>query len=81
MAWSNLSKNLMSQIEQIEGGLRLMVRALVGRIKKVQRVIVEAMKKEMDDTVSVFVYANRLSKCVIVEIVGALSVHSSGPVF
>ena len=44
-------------------------------------VIVEAMKKEMDDTVSVFVYANRLSKCVIVEIVGALSVHSSGPVF
>ncbi|KAK9184432.1 hypothetical protein WN943_024782 [Citrus x changshan-huyou] len=34
MAWSNLSKNLISQIEQIEGGLRLMVRALIGRIKK-----------------------------------------------
>ena len=36
MTWSNLSKNLMSQIEQIEGGLRLMVRALIGGIKKVQ---------------------------------------------
>ena len=36
MTWSNLSKNFMSQIEQIEGGLRLMVWALIGRIKKVQ---------------------------------------------
>ncbi|KAK9174933.1 hypothetical protein WN944_026937 [Citrus x changshan-huyou] len=34
MVWSNLSKNLMSQIEQIEGGLRLMVQALISRIKK-----------------------------------------------
>ncbi|KAH9671002.1 protein INAPERTURATE POLLEN1 [Citrus sinensis] len=83
LLFRNLSKNLMSQIEQIEGGLRLMVRALVGRIKKGQSdeglkgVIVEAMKKEMDDTVSVFVYANRLSKCVIVEIVGALNLAQS----
>ncbi|KAL9438748.1 hypothetical protein AB3S75_024428 [Citrus x aurantiifolia] len=36
MAWRNVSKNLMSQIEQIECGLRLMVPALIGRIKKVQ---------------------------------------------
>ncbi|GAY64178.1 hypothetical protein CUMW_231590 [Citrus unshiu] len=36
MAWRNMSKNLMSQIEQIECGLRLMVLALIGRIKKVQ---------------------------------------------
>ena len=73
-----------------------MVRALIGRIKKVQSednrglvafegrdeglkgVIVEAMKEEMDDTVSVFVDVHRLRNCVIVEIVGALSVHSSG---
>lgn len=40
----------------------------------------EVMKEEMDDTVSVFVDANRLRKCLIVEIVGALSVHSSGSV-
>ena len=48
-------------------------------------VIVEALKEEMeeetDDTMSVFVDAKRLRKCVIVEIVGALSVHSSGSVF
>ena len=31
-----MPKNLMSQIEQIEGGLRLMVPALIGRIKTVQ---------------------------------------------
>ncbi|KDO37199.1 hypothetical protein CISIN_1g046664mg [Citrus sinensis] len=78
MAWSNVSKSLMSQIEQIEGGLRLMVPALIGRIKTVQRVIGEAIKEEMDDMVSVFVDANRLRKSVIAEIVGALSVHSSG---
>ncbi|KAK9179812.1 hypothetical protein WN943_029017 [Citrus x changshan-huyou] len=38
-------------------------------------VIVEAMKEEMDDTVSVFVDANRLRKYVIVEIVGGLIVE------
>ena len=43
-------------------------------------VIVEAIKEEMDDTMSVFVDANRLRKCVIVEIIGALSVHSSGSI-
>ncbi|KAK9208525.1 hypothetical protein WN944_000882 [Citrus x changshan-huyou] len=32
-------------------------------------VIVEAIKEKMDDMVSVFVDANRLRKCVIVEIV------------
>ncbi|GAY67835.1 hypothetical protein CUMW_259620 [Citrus unshiu] len=37
MAWSNVSKNLMPRIKQIEGGLRLMVPALIGRIKTVQR--------------------------------------------
>ena len=41
-------------------------------------VIGEAIKEEMDDMVSVFVDANRLRKSVIAEIVGALSVHSSG---
>ena len=41
-------------------------------------VIGEAMKEEMDDMVSVFVDANRLRNIVIAEIVGALSVHSSG---
>ena len=41
-------------------------------------VIGEAMKEEMDDMVSVFVDANRLRNSVIAEIVGALSVHSSG---
>ncbi|GAY38590.1 hypothetical protein CUMW_037810 [Citrus unshiu] len=55
-----------------------MVLALIGKVKKVQRVIEEAMKKEMDDMVSVFVDANRLRKSVIAGIVGALSVHSSG---
>ena len=40
----------------------------------------EAIKEEMDDTMSVFVDANRLRKCVIVEIIGALSVHSSGSI-
>ncbi|KAK9187304.1 hypothetical protein WN944_018696 [Citrus x changshan-huyou] len=55
MAWSNVSKSLMSQIEQIEGGLRLMVPALIGRIKTgksdegFKGVIGEAMKEEMDD--------------------------------
>ncbi|KAK9190237.1 hypothetical protein WN943_018839 [Citrus x changshan-huyou] len=84
MAWSNVSKSLMSQIEQIEGGLRLMVPALIGRIKTgksdevFKGVIGEAIKEEMDDMVSVFVDANRLRKSVIAEIVGALSVHSSG---
>ena len=34
-----------------------------------KRVIVEAMKEEMNDTVSVFVDTNRLRKYVIVEIV------------
>ena len=38
-------------------------------------VIVEAIKEEMDDMVSVFVDANRLRKCVIVEIVGGLIVE------
>ncbi|GAY67833.1 hypothetical protein CUMW_259610 [Citrus unshiu] len=55
MAWSNVSKSLMSQIEQIEGGLRLMVPALIGRIKTgksdevFKGVIGEAIKEEMDD--------------------------------
>ncbi|GAY67834.1 hypothetical protein CUMW_259600 [Citrus unshiu] len=53
MAWSNVSKSLMSQIEQIEGGLRLMVPALIGRIKTSDEVfkgvIGEAIKEEMDD--------------------------------
>ena len=46
--------------------------------KGLKGVIVEVMKEEMDDTMSVFVDANKLRKCVIAEIVGALSVHSSG---
>lgn len=36
MAWKNVSKHLMNHIDQIECGLRLMVPALTGRIKKIQ---------------------------------------------
>ncbi|XP_031261185.1 protein INAPERTURATE POLLEN1 [Pistacia vera] len=36
MAWKNVSKHLMNHIDQIECGLRLMVPALMSRIKKVQ---------------------------------------------
>lgn len=36
MAWKDPAKNLMTRIEQIECGLRLMVPALVGRLRKVQ---------------------------------------------
>ncbi|ESR64716.1 protein INAPERTURATE POLLEN1 [Citrus sinensis] len=81
MAWRNVSKNLMSQIEQIECGLRLMVPALIGRIKKsdegLKGVIGEEMKEEMDDIVSVFVGANRLRKSVIAEIVGTMFIQAA----
>ena len=43
--------------------------------KGLKGVIVEAMKEEMNDTVSVFVDANMLRKYVIVEIVGGLIVE------
>lgn len=36
MAWRDVSKGLMSRVEQIECGLRLMVPALTDRVKKVQ---------------------------------------------
>ncbi|KAK9187303.1 hypothetical protein WN944_018695 [Citrus x changshan-huyou] len=75
MAWSNVSKNLMSQIEQIEESRRCKVRiaedwvAFEGKSDEgFKGVIGEAMKEEMDDMV----------KSVIAEIFGALSVHSSG---
>ncbi|KAH9801383.1 protein INAPERTURATE POLLEN1 [Citrus sinensis] len=81
MALRNVSKNLMSHIEQIECGLRLMVPALIGRIKKsdegLKGVIGEEMKEEMDDIVSVFVGANRLRKSVIAEIVGTMFIQAA----
>ncbi|KAJ4712818.1 protein INAPERTURATE POLLEN1 [Melia azedarach] len=36
MAWKNVSQNLTTRIEQIECGLRLMVPALISRMKKLQ---------------------------------------------
>ncbi|KAG6791848.1 hypothetical protein POTOM_000982 [Populus tomentosa] len=94
MAWKDPSKHLMIKIEQIERGLRLMVPALLDRVKKAQSGfagkiaeewvscerkekmdVSEAMKAEMEESVTVFLHANRLRRSVISDIVAALNVY------
>ncbi|KAL3610060.1 hypothetical protein D5086_001080 [Populus alba] len=94
MAWKDPSKHLMIKIEQIERGLRLMVPALLDRVKKAQSGfagkiaeewvscerkekmdVSEAMKAEMEESVTVFLHANRLRRSVISDIVSALNVY------
>ncbi|KAJ9147749.1 hypothetical protein P3X46_029874 [Hevea brasiliensis] len=74
------SKSLIFKIKHIERGLRLMVPALVDRIRRAQLGLVrsvaadwmnyrgkisEAMKLEMEELASVFMDANRLRRSVI----------------
>ncbi|GAV67261.1 DOG1 domain-containing protein, partial [Cephalotus follicularis] len=46
MAWKDPSKNLMTRIEQIECGLRLMVPALVARLREVQADFVKMVAED-----------------------------------
>ncbi|KAI3687596.1 hypothetical protein L1987_81296 [Smallanthus sonchifolius] len=87
-AWKMQSRKLTGRIDQIERGLRLMVPALMGRVRKAQAGFVEkvgsgvvtaavAAAEMEEEMVGIVMDANRLRKDVISEIVNVTSVYQA----
>ncbi|KAI3822284.1 hypothetical protein L1987_09873 [Smallanthus sonchifolius] len=87
-AWKMQSRKLTGRIDQIERGLRLMVPALMGRVRKAQAGFVErvgsgvvtaavAAAEMEEEMVGIVMDANRLRKDVISEIVSVTSVYQA----
>ncbi|CAH9114158.1 unnamed protein product [Cuscuta europaea] len=90
-AWRSPPKTLMSRVDQIQCGLRLMVPALAARLRHAQAAFVERVGREwceggiieecvaaqLEEVVGVVVDANRLRRSVVSDILNVTDVYQA----